>query len=330
MSRKTGGILWAWGMTLLLAASGCGKKDGDVTVLKLAHGLNTEHPVHKAMVFMAEKVAEKSQGKMRVDIYPSEQLGNEKECLEKLQMGALAMTKTSSSPLEAFVDEMKVLGLPYIFRDREHYWKVLKGPIGKELLAAGEAANNLKGLCFYDAGARSFYTVKKPIHTPEDLKGLKIRVQQSPVAMDMVKAMGASPTPISWGELYTSLQQGVVDGAENNPPSLYTSKHYEICKYYTLDEHTMPPDVLLISPRWWNRLTEAEKQILQEAVDESVEYQRKLWAEFEAESLEAVRHAGVQVIVPEDKTSFREAVQPMLAAQPENIKVLVRRIQEVQ
>jgi len=330
MSTRTGGILWAWSLALLVGVSGCGKKDGDVTVLKLAHGLNTEHPVHKAMVFMAEKVAEKSQGTMRVDIYPSEQLGNEKECLEKLQMGALAMTKTSSSPLEAFVDEMKVLGLPYIFRDSEHYWKVLKGPVGKELLAAGEANNNLKGLCFYDAGARSFYTVRKPIYTPEDLKGLKIRVQQSPVAMDMVKAMGASPTPISWGELYTSLQQGVVDGAENNPPSLYTSKHYEICKYYTLDEHTMPPDVLLISPRWWNRLTEAEKQILQEAVDESVEYQRKLWAEFEAESLEAVRHAGVQVIVPEDKTSFREAVQPMLAAQPENIKVLVRRIQEVQ
>jgi len=300
-----------------------------VTVLKLAHGLNTEHPVHKAMVFMAEKVAEKSGGTMRVDIYPSEQLGNEKECLEKLQMGALAMTKTSSSPLEAFVDEMKVLGLPYIFRDQDHYWKVLKGPIGKELLAAGES-RGLKGLCFYDAGARSFYTVKKPIHSPADLKGLKIRVQQSPVAMDMVKAMGASPTPISWGELYTSLQQGVVDGAENNPPSLYTSKHYEICKYYTLDEHTMPPDVLLISPRWWNRLTDEQKRILQEAVDESVEYQRKLWADFTKESLDAVRAAGVQVIVLEDKTPFREAVQPMLEAQPEKIKSLVQRIQEVQ
>ena len=310
--------------------AGCGKKDEGVTVLKLAHGLNTEHPVHKAMEFMADKVAEKSQGRMRVDIYPSEQLGNEKECLEKVQMGALAMTKTSSSPLEAFVDEMKVLGLPYVFRDGEHYWKVLSGPIGRDLLAAGEADHNLKGLCFYDAGARSFYTVKKPIHTPADLAGLKIRVQQSPVAMDMVKAMGASPTPISWGELYTSLQQGVVDGAENNPPSLYTSKHYEICRYYTLDEHTMPPDVLLISPRWWNRLTDEEKQILQEAVDESVEYQRQLWAEFEAESMDAVRQAGVQVIVPPDKTPFREAVKPMLESQPDEIKALVQRISEVQ
>jgi len=329
MNGKTVGIVVACGLACVVGLVGCGKKDSGVTVLKLAHGLNTEHPVHKAMVFMAEKVAEKSGGTMRVDIYPSEQLGNEKECLEKLQMGALAMTKTSSSPLEAFVDEMKVLGLPYIFRDQDHYWKVLKGPIGKELLAAGES-RGLKGLCFYDAGARSFYTVKKPIHSPADLKGLKIRVQQSPVAMDMVKAMGASPTPISWGELYTSLQQGVVDGAENNPPSLYTSKHYEICKYYTLDEHTMPPDVLLISPRWWNRLTGKQKRILQEAVDESVEYQRKLWADFTKESLDAVRAAGVQVIVPEDKTPFREAVQPMLETQPEKIKSLVQRIQEVQ
>jgi len=311
----------------LVCFAGCGKKE-DVKVLKLAHGLNTEHPVHKAMVFMAEKVAEKSGGKMRIDIYPSEQLGTEKECLERLQMGALAMTKTSSSPMESFVEEMKVLGLPYIFRDKEHYWKVLLGDIGKELLAAGES-KGLKGLCFYDAGARSFYTVKKEVNTPADLAGLKIRVQKSPVAMDMVKAMGASPTPIDWGELYTSLQQGVVDGAENNPPSLYTSKHYEICKFYSLDEHTMPPDVLLISPIVWKKLTPEQQTILQEAVDESVTYQRKLWAEFEKQSMEEVQKAGVKIIRP-DKAPFREKVKPMLEAQPENIKALIRRISQVE
>ncbi|MBN1818602.1 MAG: TRAP transporter substrate-binding protein [Sedimentisphaerales bacterium] len=314
--------------SILFLVVGCGKKEGDVTVIKLAHGLNTDHPVHKAMEFMAQRVAEKSQGKMRVDIYPGEQLGNEKECLENLQLGSLGMTKTSSSPLEAFVDEMKVLGLPYLFRDADHYWKVLKGDIGKELLAAGQS-KGLKGLCFYDAGARSFYTVNKPIKAPADLAGLKIRVQQSPIAIDMVKSMGASATPIPWGELYTSLQQGVVDGAENNPPSLYTSKHYEICKYYTLDEHTMPPDVLLISPIRWNKLTEQEKQILQEAVDESVDEERRLWAEFEKKSMEEVQKAGVEVILP-DKAPFREAVKPMLEAQPDNIKALIQRISEVQ
>ncbi len=307
---------------------GCGKKE-DGRVLKLAHGLPVEHPVHKAMVFMAERVAEKSQGAMRIDIYPSEQLGSETKCLQQLQNGELAMTKTSSSPLESFVDEMKVLGLPYIFRDNDHYWKVLLGDVGKELLAAG-TSNGLKGLCYYDAGARSFYTVKTPVSRPEDLAGLKIRVQKSPVAMDMVKAMGASGTPIDWGELYTALQQGVVDGAENNAPSLYTSKHYEICKYYALDEHTMPPDVLLISPVIWKRLTPEEQTILQEAADESVTHQRKLWAEFEQESMEEIRKAGVD-IRKVDKAPFRAKVQGMLKAYDGTpIGDMIKRIDEVQ
>ena len=305
---------------------GCSKKD-DGTVLKLAHGLNMDHPVHKAMEFMAEKVAEKSGGKMTVKVYPSEQLGNEKECIEKLQMGALAMTKTSSSPMEAFVDEMKVLGLPYIFRDNDHFWEVMLGPIGKELLAAGESSG-LKGLCYYDAGARSFYTVNKRVEKPGDLKDLTIRVQQSPVAMALVRAMGASPTPISWGELYTSLQQGVVDGAENNPPSVFTSKHFEICKFYCLDEHTMPPDILLISTKVWSKLTAEEQRILQEAVDESVTYQREVWAEFQQESMEKIKEAGMEIIRP-DKEPFREAVKPMFK-EYEGTKIgdLVKRIGE--
>ena len=314
---------------IILLAPGCSKKNDGVKVLKLAHGLNTEHPVHKAMVFMAVKVAEKSAAKMRIDIYPSEQLGTEKECLERLQLGALAMTKTSSSPMESFVEEMKVLGLPYIFRDNEHYWKVLLGPIGKELLAAGQS-KGLKGLCFYDAGARSFYTVKTPVHKPMDLTGLKIRVQKSPIALEMVNAMGGKATPIDWGELYTSLQQGVVDGAENNPPSLYTSKHYEVCKYYCLDEHTMPPDILLISTTVWNKLTPQQQSILQEAADESVTYERKLWKEFQQQSLDEVTKASVEIIKP-DKQPFRDAVKPMLEKYSDTeIGKLAKRIIEVE
>ena len=235
----------------------------------------------------------------------------------------------ASSPLEGFIEEMKVLGLPYLFRDSEHFWKVMNGPIGKELLAAGEKVR-LKGLCFYDAGARSFYTAKKPIRTPADLKDMKIRVQQSPVAMDLIRAFGASPTPIAWGELYTSLAQGVVDGAENNPPSLYTSKHYEICKYYTLDQHAMPADVLMMSMKAWNKLTAPEQKIFQEAADESVVFQRKIWAEFEKESMDAVRRAGVEVIEP-DKEAFKKAVEPMYKKY-EGTKIgdLVKRIREVE
>jgi len=289
------------------AAGGCAKKDRGVRVLKLAHALDTEHPVHKGMVFMAERVKEKSGGRLQIDIYPSGQLGSERECIEQLQAGALAITKSSSSALEAFIPKMKVLGLPYLFRDSEHYWNVLLGPIGKEFLAAGEDVG-LKGLCFYDAGARSFYTKDKPIETPADLKGMKIRVQKSEMAIKMVEAMGCAATPIDWGELYTSLQQGVVDGAENNPPSFYSSMHYEVCKYYILEEHTRCPDVLLINASVWNNLSPEFQNILQEATDESVAFQRELWAKKEKECLEAVAQAGVKISHP-DKAPFKEATR---------------------
>jgi len=309
--------------------SGCGKKSPDVKALKLAHGLDTNHPVHKAMVFMADKVAEKSAGRLRMDIYPSEQLGSERECIEQLQIGALDMTKTSSSPLESFIPQVKVLGLPYLFRDSEHYWRVLHGPVGKELLAAGQSVG-LKGLCFYDAGARSFYTRNRLVNTPADLAGMKIRVQKSNMAIKMIEAMGASATPIDWGELYTSLQQGVVDGAENNPPSFYTSLHYEICKYYILDEHTRPPDVLLISTMVWNKLSPEFQAILQQAADESVAFQRQLWAEKEKENLHQVEKAGVTIIRP-DKKPFRDAVKSMWSEfEGTQIGELADRIKQVQ
>jgi TRAP-type C4-dicarboxylate transport system substrate-binding protein len=266
-------------------------------VLKLGHGLDTTHPVHKAMVFMAEKVQEKSGGRMRVEIFPSEQLGNEKECIEALQLG-------------------------------EHFWKVCSGPIGKRLLLSG-ASKRLRGLCYYDAGARSFYAARA-INKPSDLAGMKIRVQSSIMSMKMIQAMGGSPTPIPWGELYTALDQGVVDGAENNTPSLRTSRHYEVCKYYSLDEHTRLPDILIISARVWSRLSAEQQRILQEAVDESVEYQRRIWAEAEEADLKTVQTAGAQIVRP-DKALFRASVQSVWK-QYEGTEIgdLIRQIQEVQ
>jgi tripartite ATP-independent transporter DctP family solute receptor len=280
-----------------------------VTVLKLAHALDISHPVHKGMVVMAQILAEKSQGKMRIDIYPSGQLGNERELIEMLQIGSLAMTKVSTAPLESFVPEMKVFGVPYLFRDEAHRWKVLNGEIGKRLLLAGEHYL-IRGLCYYDAGSRSFYTKSKPIMRPGDLSGLKIRVMKSITSMEMVRSLGGSATPIPWGELYTALQQGVVDGAENNPPSFHLSRHYEVCKFYSLDEHTSVPDILLMSTKVWNRLTPQEQTWLQEAADESVTAQRKFWKEAVDEALRVVQAAGVEVLKP-DKTPFREKVKPM-------------------
>jgi len=316
---------------LALAISGGCKKGEDTgkpeAALKLAHSLDVTHPVHKAMVYMAEKVKEKSSGRMQIQIFPSEQLGTEKENIESLQLGYLAMTKTSTAVMEGFVPRMKIFGIPYLFRDSEHYWKVLKGPIGKELLLAGQN-KGLRGLCFYDAGARSFYA-KKEINSPADLKGLKVRVMKSIMSIKMIDAMGGSPTPIPWGELYTSLEQGVVDAAENNPPSYRTSRHYEVCKYYTLDEHARLPDILMISVKVWNNLKGEFQQILQEAVDESVEYQRKIWAEAEEADLKIVQDAGVKVMYP-DKKPFQESVRSVWDEfEGTEIGQLIKQIQEV-
>lgn len=293
---------------LSLVFFNCGSETA-VTQIKLAHVLDTSHPVHKGMEVMAKLLDEKSGGKMHVDIYPSGQLGQERDLIELLQIGSLAMTKVSTAPLEAFVPEMKIFGVPYVFRDDEHRWKVFNGPIGKKLLRAGQKYF-LRGMCYYDAGSRSFYTKEKPVNEPADLEGLKIRVMKSITSVKMVKSLGGSPTPIPWGELYTALQQGVVDGAENNPPSFYLSRHYEVCKYYSLDEHTAVPDILLISTVVWNNLTKQEQIWLQEAVDESVEQQKLLWKEASQHALNEVQKAGVEVIYP-DKKPFSDAVQSM-------------------
>jgi tripartite ATP-independent transporter DctP family solute receptor len=279
------------------------------------------------MVKMGEDLEQLSGGQMRLKIYPSQQLGTERECLELLQIGSLDMTKVSVGVLENFAPRMKVLGLPFLFRDRQHSFNVLDGPIGRQLLAEGEPYW-LKGLAYYDAGSRSFYTKETPIHDPDDLKGLKIRVMESVTAMNMVIKLGGSPTPISWGELYTSLQQGVVDGAENNPPSFYLSRHYEVCKYYSLDEHTVLPDVLLAATQLWDRLSEQEQAWLREAVNNSIPYQRKLWKESEEEALAAVREAGVTIIQP-DKSLFAAKVKSVLESYRDDAEIysLIKQIQ---
>jgi tripartite ATP-independent transporter DctP family solute receptor len=313
-------------IAVLLA--GC-KSESNHKVLKLAHGLDPSHPVHKGMEFMAERLKEKSGGKLTIDIYPSGQLGSEQQCVELLQIGSLAITKVSAAVMESFTRKYKVLGLPYVFRSKEHANKVFDGEIGRELLVGTEEFW-IRGLCFYDAGFRSFYTIDRPINSPSDLSGLKIRVMKSMTAMEMVKALGGSPTPISWGELYTALQSGVVDGAENNPPSFYTSHHYEVCKHYSLDEHTCVPDVLIISSTVWKKLSDQEKVWLQEAADESVPMQRKFWDDAVKESLEEVQKAGVTIHHP-DKTNFAAKVEALLDTYRDDdlLNPLIQRIRNV-
>jgi tripartite ATP-independent transporter DctP family solute receptor len=230
--------------------------------------------------------------------------------LELVQIGTIGMTKVSGAALENIVPPVQVFSLPYLFRDEGHRFRVLEGEIGQRLLAESED-KRLVGLAFYDAGSRSFYTKDRPVHRPEDLTGLKIRVIESPTAMRMVSALGGSPTPISWGELYTALQQGVVDGAENNPPSFHTSRHYEVARYYTLDEHTAVPDVLVISTIICERLTPQQQAWIRIAAQESAELQKELWRESTEEALRVVEAAGVTIIRP-DKAPFAERVQGLI------------------
>jgi len=316
-------------LILLMGLAAC-NRESRIRVIKLGHALNAEHPVHKAMVYMAKRVKEKSKGKMRIDIYPSQQLGTERELVELLQIGSLGITKVSSGVIEGFVPVHKVFGLPYLFRDENHRFKVLEGEIGKQILLSSEKYW-LRGLGYYDAGSRSFYSKNKPILQPSDLAGLKVRTMESPTAVRMIQQLGGSATPIAWGELYTALQQGVVDAAENNPPSFYLSRHYEVCKYYSLDEHTSVPDVLLISTIIWNDLSPLEQQWLQEAADESEQYQKQLWKEACQVALDEVQKSGVRVYYP-DKAPFAEKVKDIYEGyrdQPE-LYEMIQKIRAVQ
>jgi tripartite ATP-independent transporter DctP family solute receptor len=295
-----------------LGLSGCTSNNISGTALKLAHTLNSDHPVHQAMLFMAERLAELSGGEMQIDIYPSGQLGNERQLIELLQIGSVAMTKVSSISMEGFSSKMKLFSIPYLFEDSQHFWRVLNSDAGQSLLNTLRDVR-LQGLCYYDAGSRSFYMKDSPVRTPKDLVGKKVRVLPSRTSIEMVEALGGAATPISWGEIYTALQQGIVDGAENNPPSYYLSKHFEAAKYYTLDEHTSVPDILVMSRRVFDSLSEQQGAWLRQAVKESVVKQRDLWSIASTEAIEAVQTGGAEVIYP-DKQPFRDAVADMKAS----------------
>ena len=296
---------------LFFCLAGWDQRVGDQAskTLILAHNLNKDHPVHKAMAFMAQKVKEKSEGSIEIKLYPNGQLGSEREVLELVQLGAVAMTKVSTMNLESFTPLFAVFNLPYIFKSKEHYFGILDGEIGEKMLAAPRE-NLFQGLTYYDAGARSFYA-NKEILTPQDLSGLKIRVMGSQMAIQMMRLLGGSPTPMPYGEVYTALQQGVIDGAENNATALTLSRHGEVVKSLSISEHTMLPDVLLISTKVWESLGEQQRAVILEAANESKEFQRGLWKEVISQSMVQIKQKmGVKVVRP-DKRPFIERVRPL-------------------
>ncbi|ELU13154.1 hypothetical protein CAPTEDRAFT_121979 [Capitella teleta] len=263
------------------------------------------------MEFMAKRAKELSNGSLKVRIYPNATLGTQRESTELLQIGALDMVKSNASELESFEPAYGAFNMPYLFRDRDHYYQVMMGEIGEQILGAS-ADKGFIGLTYYDAGARNFYAAK-PIASPADLKGMKVRVQPSPTAVSMIEYMGASPTPLAYGELYTALDQGVVDSAENNITSYVTSRHGEVAKEFSFSEHAMIPDVLVISSITWNKLDADEKVALKQAATESTMKMKDLWTVSEETNRKFAEEKMGVTFKTIDKTAFVESVEPMYA-----------------
>jgi len=298
-------------------------------VLIVSHNHDESSASHKAIVYMAKRLREKTDAQLDIKIYPNSQLGSQRESMELMQIGAIDIVKSNAAELESFHAQYGTFNVPYLFVDNAHYYRALTSDVGKEILRSS-AGKGFVGLAYLDAGARSFYS-SVAINTPSDIKGMKIRVQPSESAMRMVELMGALPTPIAYGELYTALQQSVVDGAENNIMALTKARHGEVSNIYSLDEHTMIPDVLLLSEATLKKLSVEEKVALFESAREATAYMKKLWQDEVNKAEVIAKNMGV-LFNRVDKASFRKAVQPLYdeALQDKNIGAYVLRIKELE
>ncbi|TWT27753.1 TRAP transporter substrate-binding protein [Planomicrobium sp. CPCC 101110] len=304
-------------VALVLAAcgsgstSGSGGSSGEGTItLKLAENQPDDYPTTIGDKEFARLVEEKTEGRYKIEVYSGGQLGEETNSIEQVQLGSIDLARVNASPLSQFAEEIGVTSMPFLFESEEEKWEKLNGDVGRELLDTLDGSN-MVGLAFYDSGERSFYNTKREVKTPEDMKGLKIRVQNSEMSIAVVEALGASATPMEYGEVYSSLQTGVIDGAENNFPSYYTSNHYEVAPYYTVNGYTGTPEVVIASQKLWDTLSDEDKELFREAALESVEVQREAWAELTEESKAAVVEGGSKLVEVDDIKQWRDAVQPV-------------------
>lgn len=289
------------------------------------------YPTVEAVKAMAAEVKAKTNDRICIEVFPSSQLGEEKDSIEQTQFGVIDMVRASFGTFNDIVPVTQTFSLPYLFRSTEHMHNVLDGPIGDEVGKAFES-HDLVALAYYDGGSRSFYNSQRPINSLADLKGMKFRVMQNDVFVDMMSALGANATPMPYGEVYSAIQTGVIDGAENNYPSYDTSGHAEVAKYYTLDQHLMVPELVAMSKITWDKLSADDQAVLREAGKNSAKVERELWAAQEKASEEKVLALGSQVVTEIDKTPFIEAMAPVYekyVTTPE-AKDLVKRIQETQ
>ena len=301
-------------------------------VLKASDVHPAGYPTVVAVEHFGDKLAKATNGRITVQMYASMQLGGEKEAIEQAQVGALQLARVSVGALGPVVDDLNVFNMPYLFRNTAHMQKVIDGAIGQELLA--RVTNNPKaglvGICWMDAGARSLYDTKRAIHEIGDLKGMKVRVMGNPMFVDMMNALGGNGVAMGYDQVFSALQTGVVDGAENNPPSFVFDNHYQVAKYYTLTEHLIVPEMLVFSRKSWDGLSKDDQALLMKLGVEAQQEERVLWTKYEQEALDKAKAAGIQIIEVTDKKPFQDAVKPVWDKYGPKFADLVKRIQAVQ
>jgi tripartite ATP-independent transporter DctP family solute receptor len=281
---------------------------------------------------LGKKLDAATNGRISVQMYPSMQLGGEKEAVEQAQVGAIAFARVSVGALGPVIDDLNVFNLPYVFRNTTHMQHVIDGPIGQELLEkVTNSGKGLIGLCWMDAGARNFYNTKKPIKTMADLKGMKVRVMGNPMFVDMANSMGGNGVAMGYDQVFSALQTGVVDGAENNPPSFVFDNHYQVAKFYTVDEHLIVPEMLVFSKKAFDAMSKEDQALLMKFSKEAQQEERKLWEVYEQQAMDKAKAAGIQIIQVSDadKKAFQDAVKPVWDKYGPKYEAMVKRIQEV-
>jgi len=288
------------------------------------------YPTVEAVVQMGKKLEAATNGRLSIQMYPSMQLGGEKEMIEQAQVGALAIARISVGPMGPIVPELNVFNLPFMFRDDAHMEKVIDGPIGDEMLKKlSDSKANLIGLCWMNAGTRNVYNSKKPINSIEDLKGLKIRMMGNPVFVDTMNSLGGNGVAMGFDQLINAMQTGVVDGAENNYPTYESGQHYRYARYYSKTGHLMIPEILVFSKKIWEGLSKEDQTLISKVAKEAQQEERKLWYDRENESLKKMVEAGAQVNDVKDKAAFQAAVKPVWDKYGGQYADLIKRIQDV-
>jgi tripartite ATP-independent transporter DctP family solute receptor len=301
-------------------------------VLKASDVHPAGYPTVVAVENIGKKLSDATKGRVTVAMYPSMQLGGEKEAIEQAQVGAIAFARVSVGALGPVVDDLNVFNLPYVFRNTTHMQHVIDGPIGQELLdKVTNSGKGLIGLCWMDAGARNFYDTKKPIKTMADLKGMKIRVMGNPMFVEMANSMGANGIAMGYDQVFTSLQTGVVDGAENNPPSFVFDNHYQVAKFYTVDEHLIVPEMVVMSKKIYDSMSKDDQALVVRYAKEAQQEERKLWDVYEKQAMDKAAAAGITItqVSAADKKVFQDAVKPVWDKYGPKYADMVKRIQDV-